>query len=619
MDYSDDDSAGYDSTEDYNDDGKNFTILDEAEIRRRQNEAISHISSLLSLSNDEASILLYHYNWKTEKLHEDWFADEDSVRNKVGLLINNSDGDTDNCNNCEICYDDLNTVKSMSASCGHRYCVTCWESYITVAINNRGAGCLSLQCPAIKCNAAVTRDLIVKLVSDEDVGKYDRYFIRSYVECRVKTTKWCPSPGCDNAVEFEDSGVGGSGGGGGGGGYDVSCVCSHEFCWNCVEEPHRPVDCELLAKWILKNSSEAENTKWILAFSKPCPKCKRPIEKNLGCNHMSCREPCRYQFCWLCLGDWGKHSECNRYAAENNMDEKMRKNAKDSLQRYSHYYERWASNHKSRQKAIEDLQKVQTIDLNRLSDRVNTPTTQLEFIVQAWKQIIECRRILKWTYAYGFYMAEDKKTVQKKELFEFLQGQAEAQLEKLHGCAEIELSGFLVDDVDDNGNNTNNNKNNPDYYSDELEFSMYRSKLSGLTKVAGKHFEELLKALEDGLSEVVVQKRGKKYNTTMNNNKKKKKDSSSSSSYSQPQQLLGQTFEQLRRPFGQPQQHRQQPFEFDDAIDDDDVDVDVDDDDDDDDVNVNVNVNVNVDVWSCDRCTFRNPGSATSCQMCVGN
>ncbi|PRQ23982.1 putative aminoacyltransferase, E1 ubiquitin-activating enzyme [Rosa chinensis] len=75
---------------------------------------------------------------------------------------------------------------------------------------------------------------------------------------------WCPAPGCDYAIYF----IVGSGS------YDVTCRCSYSFCWKCTEEAHRPVDCGTVANWILKNSAESENMNWILANSKPCPKCK---------------------------------------------------------------------------------------------------------------------------------------------------------------------------------------------------------------------------------------------------------------------------------------------------------------------------------------------------------
>lgn len=35
-------------------------------------------------------------------------------------------------------------------------------------------------------------------------------------------------------------------------------------------------------------------------------------------------------------------------------------------------------------------------------------------------QIVECRRVLKWTYAYGFYLPEIEHA--KKQFFEYLQG-----------------------------------------------------------------------------------------------------------------------------------------------------------------------------------------------------
>ena len=78
-----------------------------------------------------------------------------------------------------------------------------------------------------------------------------------------------------------------------------------------------------MAKWNDKNSAESENIIWIKANTKKCPKCRKPIEKNQGCNHMTCRKEvggCSYEFCWICMGDWTKHGsetggyyKCNRF------------------------------------------------------------------------------------------------------------------------------------------------------------------------------------------------------------------------------------------------------------------------------------------------------------------
>ncbi|KAK9087918.1 hypothetical protein Syun_030312 [Stephania yunnanensis] len=356
------------------------------------------------------------------------------------------------------------------------------SGYISTSIND-GPGCLMLRCPDPSCGAAVGQEMINKHAVDEDRQKYSRYHFRSYVEDNKKT-KWCPAPGCDYAVEFEV----------GSGSYDVTCNCSYGLCWNCTEEAHRPVECTTVAKWILKNSAESENMNWILANSKPCPKCKRPIEKNHGCMHITCTPPCKFEFCWLCLGAWSDHGEktggfyaCNRYETAKeegayDESERRREMAKNSLERYTHYYERWATNQQSRQKALVDLHQMQTVQLDKLSEKQCVPGSLLKFITEAWEQIVECRRVLKWTYAYGYYLPEREHA--KRRFFEYLQGEAESGLERLHQCAEKELHIYLIEE------------------GLPMKFGEFREKLAQLTRVTKKYFENLVQALENGLEDV---------------------------------------------------------------------------------------------------------------------
>lgn len=57
-----------------------------------------------------------------------------------------------------------------------------------------------------------------------------------------------------------------------------------------------------------------------------------------------------------------------------------------------------------------------------LREMFNVPAAQLTFMADAWEQIVECRRMLKWTFAYGYYLeGTQETTLQRRELFEFLQ------------------------------------------------------------------------------------------------------------------------------------------------------------------------------------------------------
>ncbi|KAI3995478.1 hypothetical protein MKX01_029227 [Papaver californicum] len=457
---------------------KSYAIMKEEDIRSRQEKDITTISEVLSVPRNSAIILLLHYHWSVRDVQCEWFADEEKVRKAVGLSekkkpIVNQESRKKLALTCGICFDDYkhDEMYDAAASCGHLFCESCWKGYIGTSVND-GPGCLMLRCPDPPCNAAVCQDIVHRFICDEGKKKYSGYFLRSYIEDN-RSIKWCPGPGCGSAIQFVDDSEN----------CDITCECSHSFCWNCTEEAHHPVECSTVEKWNFKNTNEGDNIIWILAHSKPCPQCKRPIEKNQGCNHIHCTM-CGFHFCWICLKSTPKHYACNGYdkdGANTDMN-KRREMAKQSIVKYTHYYERWAGNNSSRAKAVEDLKKVQLVHILKLCSTQCQTELQLEFITNAWVQIIECRRVLKWTYAYGYYLPEHEKT--KKQFFEYLQGEAENVLEKLHGCAEKELQPYL------------------DAKSPSQDFNDFQKKLKGLTSVTKNYFENLVRGLANGLTEV---------------------------------------------------------------------------------------------------------------------
>ncbi|KAJ4835265.1 hypothetical protein Tsubulata_019656 [Turnera subulata] len=476
-----------------------YAVLSEADIKKLQEDAITEVSSLLSLSRGEAINLLRNHGWSVDKVQTEWFIDEDKVRRSSGLLDKES-----SCLNaklrdanvkeeakkiiCKLCSDETSSNNFASAACGHLFCTECLLKYVKASIDG-GAGCLGLRCPEPKCKIALDQDMVELLCVDDGYReKYRRFLLRSYVEGK-KWIKWCPTPGCEYAITvFNDLGEEG---------FDAFCHCKYGFCWNCSEDSHWPVDCRTVARWAEKNSREAENTNWILANTKLCPNCKCPVERSNGTMRMRCRPPCSFVFCWLCLGEWKTHGrktgglyKCNIYEQAKakgiyNEEDTKREMAKSALDRYTHCYERWSSNGTSRDKAREYLKQMQANKtLDKLALMHDTTARQLEFITDALSQIIECRRVLKWSYAYGYYIPDEK--VAKKNFFEHLQGQAEDSLERLHHCLEEEMKGFFE----------------PDIAGSTQEFRKVWAKLRELTSCAKTYFENLVKALENNLADV---------------------------------------------------------------------------------------------------------------------
>mmetsp|Transcript_128463 Transcript_128463/g.286240 ORF Transcript_128463/g.286240 Transcript_128463/m.286240 type:complete len:329 (-) Transcript_128463:60-1046(-) len=275
------------------------------------------------------------------------------------------------------------------------------------------------------------------------------------------------------------------------------------WCWACGEEAHRPADCKLVNQWNIKNSAESENISWIRANTKKCPKCHKPIEKNQGCNHMICSKAggCGHEFCWLCLGDWSTHGtstggyyQCNIYDKQSKEgkhaeEEKTRAKAKHALDKYIFFFERFMDHDRSMKLTVREEQdmegKVQT-----LHDKHSFEIIELQFLYDALRQVRACRRVLKWTYVYGYYLEDGAQSLHKA-LFEDLQKNLEEKTDRLHEMLEKDFDAIFF------SNDAVLVAGGAEAHAKFMEF---RSHVTNFTNVTQKFLSQILHDLSPGKS-----------------------------------------------------------------------------------------------------------------------
>ena len=191
--------------------------------------------------------------------------------------------------NCLICDEKLTQQESIDnfIECFHIFCNDCYYEFIKEKVNNNFIE--GIKCPHHDCQTKLFDDFIEQKLL-RDIPTLDKY--KKLQEKRQlmlnPNIQLCPFPDCDSYAIKE------------GNNKYVSCIkYNHKFCFNCLKDWHGEEKCDNLLD---KSFEEWSNSSKV----KRCPKCKYFIEKNKGCNHITCLN-CRYQFCWLCMGKYTRN------------------------------------------------------------------------------------------------------------------------------------------------------------------------------------------------------------------------------------------------------------------------------------------------------------------------
>ncbi|GAB7360966.1 hypothetical protein MBLNU230_g0949t1 [Neophaeotheca triangularis] len=421
-------------------------VYSPGDIQQYQDKQIDEVATLLEQPKESTAILLRHSRWNKERLIETYMDNQEETLDKSGLgqdISGPPRTETIEGFVCDICCDDDPTLLSFAMKCGHRFCVDCYRRYLSQKIKDEGEAA-RIKCPGDGCGRIVDSKSLDLLVTEDLKDRYQELLMRTYVDDK-DNLKWCPAPNCIYAIEC---GVKNK---------DlnkvvptVSCNCKHTFCFGCSLNDHQPTPCSLVKLWLKKCEDDSETANWISANTKECPKCGSTIEKNGGCNHMTCRK-CRNEFCWMCMGVWSEHGtswyNCNRFEEKSGTSARdAQAKSRQSLERYLHYYNRYA-NHEQSARLDKDIFHKTEKKMSLLQSSSGLSWIEVQFLEHASQALQTCRQTLKWTYAFAFYLDRNNQT----HLFEDNQKDLEMAVENLSEMFEKptdQLAGLKVEMMD---------------------------------------------------------------------------------------------------------------------------------------------------------------------------
>lgn len=456
------------------------TSLVPAQVLNWLDRQLEEAAKAMNLPTEHAEACLEANDWDLATTVTMYTANPEELLVKAKLRRDDADErPSSDPATCAICADDIRAVPATNFStheddggtadtlklgiqlrCGHVFCLECLSANLAVQLKE-GVGIL--RCAGYHCGDRIPLHwLPMMLQSQEDIDKFFANRVRTVVDCSPEFT-WCHHAGCEWIIQFEHkqretqeskaaehAPVLPC---------NVLCANAHAYCSLCGEQPHSPCSCELWKEWVQLVQEETSKTGeskgdaqevadalWISANTKRCPKCTTPIEKNEGCNHMTCRK-CRHEFCWICMQAWALHDastggffQCNRFREQatdgDDQDareelgsaqaetQRIRERA-EHMARFIHHYTRWHAHGQSaememamKESTVTRMQQLILLHTRlRASSRIGAYSGEgkqqddsiimdeatVGEIIAGFMELVRSRLVLRGSFAYAFF------------------------------------------------------------------------------------------------------------------------------------------------------------------------------------------------------------------------
>ncbi|WVZ59858.1 hypothetical protein U9M48_009950 [Paspalum notatum var. saurae] len=414
-------------------------------------EDLSMVMGVFNIKQHHARALLIHYRWNTDCLNDHLERKgQERMLMEAGVVLPQQESSSNKKQlrvTCNVCFEDFQTHAVSAMDCGHSFCNGCWTGHFLASLDS---GKKQIRCMEVRCPAICDEDLVQRLLGRRApvlAARFRDLLLRSYVDDN-SAVKWCPSvPHCGRAIRVAAAEVVEPL-------CEVQCPCGVSFCFRCcAATAHSPCPCAMWERWEAKGRGEAENVKWLLAHTKSCPKCFKPIVKDGGCNLVRCN--CGQYLCWLCGGATGSahtwttiaNHTCNRFEKD---EAKKVDDARRQLRRYEHYYKRFHAHGVSHTAEREQLGPKVAARVRALEAHDSVLMKDAAWLADAHRSLLRCRQVLARSYVFAYYMFDAEETPtrpppaaaagglistlsmeQRQALFEDYQGQVEGNLERL--------------------------------------------------------------------------------------------------------------------------------------------------------------------------------------------
>ena len=453
-----------------------YCVIKENEAILLRDNMIAQAEGRIELSRDDLLRALIYFKWDPNSLAERWYDNLEANLANSGIsqsweskLELKNQGITGNNKDCMICFNPKKNCKEyLALSCNHYFCGECWNYYLDDALKEVNTAMYTL-CPQKGCNILVPESYFLKYIADnpKDSESFTKATIKNFIEAN-KVIKYCPTPNCAAFVHCESKSN-----------KEINCICGTNFCFKCLREGHRPCTCDMVEIWDKKNKSESENVKWMMVNAKQCPSCHKFIEKNQGCDHMTCQKKaggCGHEFCWICFKDWKGHTTCNKF--EDETKQIKVKDIKIELEKYIHYFDRYMNHAKALKLGLKLRNSIE-YGIQLFNTFKNVPFPDLIFLREAVETVAASRRLLKYSYVFGFYL----KKCNSKALFEHNQSLLEGNANRLHELLENETMNNIMalDDFTD--------------FNDE--FKLFKNMIIDLYTATNKYNFNLMNSIEN--------------------------------------------------------------------------------------------------------------------------